>query len=129
MKLIEITQERNGYTLENRPGVYVSADDTHLQLDLDSGEAYVAFVNKYHALQANLARNLQEINITTSTVYFSRTPGHRHVILMSSKPLSPEDRLFLQLYLGSDPTRELLSWLRVKLNITDPIFLRAPHLT
>lgn len=40
--------------------------------------------------------------------------GHRHVVLELGQPLPLQDRVLLQAILGSDPKREMLSFIRLK---------------
>jgi len=79
-----------------------------LQLDIDSEADYEAF-NK------NLAKfrlHVGSVSIYEDHPSKSGDPGKRHITLRFEQDLTPLDRILFQLFLGSDRTRELLSYIR-----------------
>ena len=127
MKFITIagnlTSPVEEYNLVHRPGTYLVADKYTLQLDLDSEEALEEFHRRLPFFKRNLARYSNQF-IISQYERPSETPGHWHVILRLHASIdNVEDRIFLQLCLGSDPKRELLSWYRVKSGVDNPILL------
>lgn len=50
----------------------------------------------------------------------SGKPGHIHITISLSKPVSALERILFQAVLGSDPVRELLSLVRLYYNLPDP---------
>lgn len=57
----------------------------------------------------------------------SGRPGRYHIVVTLPRPVSALERLALQSMLGSDSTREILSWLRLQRGIGEPtIFFERP---
>ncbi len=50
----------------------------------------------------------------------SGLPGRYHIVVTMPRPVSPLERIALQAMLGSDLTRELLSWMRIQRGIDEP---------
>jgi hypothetical protein len=79
-----------------------------LQLDIDSQADYDAF-------QKNLKKfrlHIGYVSIFEEHMSKSGDPEKRHVTLMFERELDPQERILFQLFLGSDRTRELLSYIR-----------------
>lgn len=94
------------------------ADAYTLQLDLDSDEDYVTFVNQLEKLKHFMAvGDVEELK--------SRG-GNRHILVKLTKRLAVRDRILLQACLGSDPVRELLSYRRVLADDPNPVLLLRP---
>jgi hypothetical protein len=57
----------------------------------------------------------------------SGRPGRFHIVVTMPGPVGAMERIALQAMLGSDPTRELLSWMRTLRGITQPtLFFERP---
>ena len=87
-----------------------------LQLDIDSEADYETFTK-------NLAKF--RLHVGSVTIYEdlpskSGEPGKRHITLRFERDLNPLDRILYQLFLGSDRTRELLSYIRYINNDPNP---------
>lgn len=50
----------------------------------------------------------------------SFTPNHYHIVVTLPFEVSPTERILLQAVLGSDPKREVLSWMRIHYNLERP---------
>lgn len=80
--------------------------DNELLIDLDTEEQYQTFLKQYERLQQDYS--------CTSRVYPSKSGlPRRHVVVELYFNMSPFQRIALQAALGSDPMRELLSFIRV----------------
>ena len=77
-----------------------------LLIDLDSEEQYQTYLKRFARVQESLF--IQEVYNQPSK---SGLPK-RHIIIELEKSIDVRERLILQLYLGSDPIREFLSYLR-----------------
>lgn len=84
--------------------VVVYADDTTLQIDVDS-DIDLAFAKKM------LIQFKTFINYSTCTFTKSKTGGHFHVYINLKNQMHWKHRLHYQACLGSDRTRELLNLL------------------
>ena len=75
------------------------------------------------------AENIRRLNNVSYTVAPSPsgTPGHYHITVTVPEAVSSLERIALQAMLGSDPTREILSWQRLRRGISDPtLFFERP---
>lgn len=82
-----------------------------LFIDIDSPAALERFRERFALLEKSLGQPL------AFDARPSRTPGHWHVVVMMHRPLKSEiERVCLQSILGSDPNRELFSWVRHELD-------------
>ena len=85
----------------------VLPDDDELFIDLDTPEAN----EQFH-------KRIEDIEQFVKTIYVIRPsqsgdPGRNHAYVKLQRPVqSQHERMLLQILLGSDPTRELLSWAR-----------------
>ena len=87
----------------------VVPNDCTLQIDIDSKEQKKVFLSRIERVRSEIPG----FSITEKPSP-SQKPGREHITLKSNKKFTLPERLFLQLYLGSDPTREFLSFLRYK---------------
>lgn len=94
------------------------AKSNELQCDLDNKRDHKAFRAGIKMLRSS--KHVKIIKIVTRS---SSTTGHRHGIIILSKPLPVLDRIILQLCLGDDRIRGLMNWGRVKNNDPHPIIL------
>jgi len=85
----------------------VVSDDLHLLIDIDS----VGSELQFKAMIEVLCNNLDIIRYKIEE-WSSKSGGdHKHFYITFSKPLPLVDRLLLQSCLGSDPLKEMLSWI------------------
>lgn len=94
----------------------IVADDTMLQLDIDTVEQRRIFTARLPELRAAHDKmGASSVNqfigdmLTTSS-----KSGHTHIYLCLNDRYSAESRIAWQMYLGSDPQREMLSLMRIK---------------
>jgi hypothetical protein len=86
-----------------------------LFIDLDSEEAWLRFLINRGKLFGPDGEAVTQVSISKSGL------PHRHVILTLKRDLSALERIALQSMLGSDPTREILSYKRLLLGNPHPI--------
>jgi hypothetical protein len=86
--------------------VVVESNSTTLLLDIDSKTAYRQTERLLESLNKNLPDLVHSVHQTTSK------SGNLHIYIKLNEPLPLETRLLLQAALGSDPMRELLSYIR-----------------
>ena len=79
-----------------------------LFIDIDSDEMYAEY--KKRLLQAEKHYHMSHVQIAPSK---SGLPN-RHITITLGGKVEPMERLLLQLFLGSDPTREFLGLQRIK---------------
>ena len=91
----------------------VLPDEFTLQIDIDNEASFSVFKDKIEYL-ARWYDFEYKVNIS-----FSGKP-HRHIYVTMLIPITPLERIFLQLFLGSDPTREFSSFRRIKENDLHP---------
>jgi len=96
------------------------ATPTTLLLDLDTDEQYRAFLRNLDVLR-------RETSLVVSYEELKSRSGNRHVVVSLAEPLDITTRLLLQAVLGSDPVRELLSYLRARDNDPMPSLLFRPR--
>lgn len=99
----------------------VLPDEYTLQLDVDNEETY-KMLNK----RLELLRHLHYYPSIIKDVVSKSGLPHRHIYIKVSKILTQTERIVIQQYLGSDPIRELLSYVRVTLNDPYPTLLFEP---
>jgi hypothetical protein len=83
-------------------------EDNDVCIDIDNKESLDTFER---ILEKMVIKTLY--SVPTYKTYNSTTPGHMHIIVKWPWKLTPVERILIQLLLGSDPTRELLSTIRV----------------
>lgn len=105
------------------------ADNQTLQLDIDNDAAFERAIAMMSLLRS-VAKDHNVASILTNgyTVRESRG-GNRHIIVGLTCPLTVEQRILLQAVFGSDPSRELLSWLGHVAGRQRPIALFVPRKT
>ena len=109
---LKLAQEKN-CTIE-------LADDVTLQLDIDSEAAFQTFVEQID--------RFNRLGIARWNGWTCRrsASGNRHITVALTDPLPATTRILLQACLGSDRTRELLSFARVLKGEPNPILLFRP---
>jgi hypothetical protein len=81
------------------------ADDHTLQLDIDNSEDFEFFLKQVKILREHVDYLPEEFSMLLSS------GGNRHIIIKLKRPIEARERILLQACLGSDRTRELLSYL------------------
>jgi hypothetical protein len=102
----------------------VEPDLNELFIDIDTEEDYA----HYRAMRTLLEPYYKFVSETISA---SRTDGHVHIRLRLGEHVTAMERIAWQAALGSDRKRELLSILRVVLNLQRPptVFFETPPTT
>ena len=80
-----------------------------LLIDIDNEESFAKYQKNIPKFQMHVATVLEEY-ITPSK---SGNPCKKHIRLFLDRNIEPGERLMYQSFLGSDPTRELLSYVRL----------------
>lgn len=94
----------------------VEPKPNQLLIDIDTEEQAVRF-------KAGIDM-LMQLGIKCSySVVDSKTAGHKHVTVELDINLTDHERVILQACLGSDPRRELYSFMRLRLGMAKPIIL------
>jgi len=109
----ELTQcaSDNGYDV-------IYGDDKTLVLDLDTPNSLSTFEVRIKRI------NNEVCNAKVLHVYESESGyPHKHAVIKLSVKLDTSSRLFLQTFLGSDPIKEYLSFLRWRRKDEHPILL------
>lgn len=99
---------------------YQPAHEDELQIDLDT----VGLSEFYRRL--GVLRGSGLIAIESVSKAESKTPGHFHSTIMLEAALPIMERILLQACLGSDLTRELLSYIRAKRGDDEPVLFIEP---
>ena len=92
--------------------------DDELQIDIDSAQQYEVFEAHIKELNGSF-HPVCRIKIIPS-------PGgedNRHIYIKINKILEDKERIFLQLFLGSDPIREYLSLCLIAIGDSHPILM------
>ncbi len=110
--------EEKAAVLEGK--LIVRSTPTTLLLDLDTPED----IQRYQDWLPWLIE--KHIAISVEEVWASKTEGHMHAVVRLTRPFSFEARVALQLSLGSDRRREVLSLLRHANGIDEPCRLYRP---
>ena len=101
------------------PGRYEAPKPNQLFIDIDSAEQYELYKER-------LPMFLEFCDaVTTERASKSGLP-RRHIIVDLKYEFSVAERLFLQMFLNSDSTREMLSFVRHQMGDKYPILLRKP---
>lgn len=100
---------------------YVPARENQLQIDLDQ-----VGLTEFHKRLA-VVEGTGEVTVVDVTQVPSKTVGHWHITVMLKDELPLTERLFLQVCLGSDPMRELLSWSRARRHDPVPVLFIEPQ--
>lgn len=112
------------FSIEHKITNYTPATDNVLQLDIDGYVEFDRFSRVWSKMRDNLIREAH-IELGEPLIKPSKTQGHFHITIPCSS-LPATERILLQACLGSDSTRELLNWCRVRQEIADPIILAIP---
>lgn len=83
--------------------------DNELQIDIDSDVAFAMYQKNLDKFQLHVATVIEE----TVTPSKSGDPCKKHIVLTLDRNIEPSERIMYQSFLGSDPTRELLSYVRL----------------
>ena len=101
----EKTQE-----VANKMGLkIVFPEHNELFVDLDSEEAVKVFGERLILMEKFLPKWVKKVKLTDS-----KTPGHKHATVTLNYSPNIFVMLFLQILLGSDPKRELLSYKKLQ---------------
>lgn len=104
----------------------VLPEDNQLQIDIDSEEDFLLYLKNIERFDQHVARIVKE------EIKPSRSGGDRKHITLTldgSIVLEPDQRILYQLMLGSDRTREFLSYIRVLNEDENPtLFIEKPVL-
>jgi hypothetical protein len=118
-----IKSERAFTDAKIRGEVVVVPKDNELQIDIDNAADYHVYLTNSERFDQHIAR------ILFAREAPSRNGGEgKHITVTLAEPIGPERRILYQLFLGSDRTRELLSYVR-NLN-NDPVptlFIEKPE--
>ncbi len=103
-------------TAKEKGWTVIIPDDNTLLIDIDDDEQY--------AIHQKRIKRLVDITDFTSDECVS-TSGlpHRHIILTTNTKFSIVERLFLQVWLGSDNVKERLSFIRYLNDDSNPTLL------
>lgn len=96
--------------------IIILPKENELQLDIDSEEQFTLFHARLKELNA-----LHKIQIVQEVK--SSKDGHYHVYIKLTRDIPTEERIILQMFLGSDPIREYLSMCLAKIGDSEPILL------
>lgn len=100
-------RERYVERMTNEGYSMYTPNENELCIDIDDKESLKRFHNFRQKMEDEFKTELDYKKIE------STTPGHFHIILTMPFPIeSHQERIALQLLLGSDPVRELLSLFR-----------------
>jgi hypothetical protein len=110
----EADDARRKKACEERGLVVVKPKPDELFVDVDSFEALGVCAVHVERLKTLVVSSKR-------TPSPSGKPGRFHVVVKLSRPVKDDfERISLQALLGSDVTRELLSWLRASAGVADP---------
>jgi len=84
-------------------------EDNQLQIDIDDENQLAVFEERIKKLKTHNFE-IKDVKIQES---ISGSP-HRHIYITLEEHFTDLERIFLQLFLGSDPVRELLSYERIR---------------
>jgi len=85
----------------------IFSDDHTLLIDIDDNDHLMMFNTRIDRIKSDVT-DIESIEKYTS---MSGEP-HKHIIVKTKDKFGVPERLFLQIFLGSDPVREYLSYLR-----------------
>lgn len=104
--------KKGSRSTENR--IFIPARPNELQIDIDSEVSLRFFRKQWYIFNSRMAAYHKPMTSLT-TIYPSSSGkrGHWHVLITFKKPIDPIMRIALQVCLGSDRVRELLSLCRV----------------
>lgn len=93
-----------------------------LFLDFDNATDYIA-----HRRLLVIVQEFYAVTVVRDTPSPSGKPGHHHVVLKMHEDITETERVLLQAALGSDRKRELLAWVRIKIEDKHPtLFFEKP---
>lgn len=93
----------------------VVPENNQLQLDIDDNHSYQIWAKHRNVIEKSL-----KITKVVETPSKSGKPGRCHITVDLDVTLKPDERIVLQALLGSDRTREILSWVNLKRNDESP---------
>ena len=101
----------------------VVPENNQLQLDIDDGPSYDLFLKN----KQRFAEYIMPILYVSEKPSRSGQPEKKHITITLADEVTPSDRILYQLFLGSDRTREFLSYLRCTQGDDVPtLFLEKP---
>ena len=89
-------------------------DEYTLQLDIDSGTQYDAYLSRLEFFKKFFSIKSTEIKPSKEGL------PHQHITIKLEHPVTDIERIFLQLVLGSDLKREVYSFLRIQIGDKHP---------
>jgi hypothetical protein len=103
--------------------VVILPTSNELQVDIDSEEADAKFCKNLPKFEDHIAE------VIGWEKRPSRSEGHYHIYVQLREPVTNEQRITYQLFLGSDPTREILSHIReINGDLHPTLFIEKPML-
>lgn len=99
--------------------------DNQLQIDIDDEASYQVYLGNLDRYMVHFSDN----PVTFADVLPSKSgaPEKKHITVTLADPISNEQRILLQALLGSDPVREMLSYIRLVNDDEHPtLFLEKP---
>ncbi len=118
-----LSREKANRMAEERGLVVVEPAPNQLFLDIDSKQGWVQFLE-----QVDRVRSMFPGLSATEAPSPSGKPWKRHVVVELPFKLTEIERIALQAILGSDPTREAMSWLRLQRKEATPtLFFEKPE--
>lgn len=101
--LYESTSSEEAMAIAKQKGIrVVLPKKNELLVDLDSYDAKEKFL-----------KNASLLRVSDFDLKPSKTPGHYHATVRWFRPVTTQERIMLQLLLGSDSTRETHSYIRL----------------
>ena len=103
----------------------VLPQDDQLQIDIDDEAAYAVYLGNRQRYEIHFLDN--PIKFAEEKPSRSGEPGKKHITVTLTEPVSNEKRILLQALLGSDPVREMLSYVRLANDDDYPtLFMEKP---
>lgn len=103
----------------------VLPQDNQLQIDIDNEESYKVYLGNLVRYKLHFADN--PVLFTEEKPSKSGKEGKRHITVTLADPISNEQRILFQALLGSDPVREMLSYIRLVNDDEHPtLFIEKP---
>lgn len=104
--------------LKSKPDKYIAPRGNQIFIDIDTKEQYAVFSDRLDFID-------QFFDVSIKYVVSKSGLPHRHVIIDFNYEFSVPEKLFLQSFLGSDPTRDVLSFVQYLSGDANPILLET----